>query len=142
VIAETRSVEVGQPGGQGILTLNVEVTALGYSQRDMQSLALQSLRAGLQANEVIYSSTPTLSEPKNIQSDGQGGFKWLNTAAILVGANINPAQIAQQIAGQKYDQASQKLQSAIQLAELPVINSFLSPFRLPWAAFRIQVEVQ
>ncbi len=142
VIAETRSVEVGQPGGQGILTLNVEVTALGYSQRDMQSLALRSLQAGLQANEMIYSSTPTLSEPTNIQSDGQGGYKWVNTAAILVGANIDPAQIAQQIAGQKYDQARQELQSAIQLAELPVFNSFLSPFRLPWAAFRIQVEVQ
>lgn len=142
VIAETRSVEVGQPGEQGILTLNVEVTALGYSQSDLRSLALKFLQAGLQPDEVIYDSTPNLSEPTNIQADGQGGFKWVNTATILVGAKIDPAQIAQLIAGQKFDAATLQIQNSAELVKAPEYRLFLSPFQLPWAAFRIQVEVQ
>lgn len=142
VIDETRSVEVGQPGEQGILTLNVKLTALGFTPADMQNLSIQSLKANLAPNEVIYASSPLVSEPVKIQPDGQGGYKWTNVATILVGNKIDSVQVAQGIAGMKYETASTQLNSAYQLDKAPEIRSSLSPFQLPWAVFRINVEVQ
>ncbi|MEA5077552.1 MAG: baseplate J/gp47 family protein [Anaerolineaceae bacterium] len=142
VVEETRSIEVGQPGDQGTLTLSVEVIGLGYFQSDLQTLAMQSLQASLGENEVFYGATPTVSDPKSLQSDGEGGYKWSADASTEVGPRIDPIQVAQTIAGLRYDEASRQLETAFLLEKTPEYRSFASPFQIPWAPFRINVEVQ
>jgi hypothetical protein len=142
VVSETRSVEVGQPGDQGTLTLTLRLNALGYLPLDLQDLSLQSIKADLLPDELIYASAPIVSDPESFQSDGQGGYRWTNSASILVGNKIDPVQVAQQVAGKKFDAASTLLQTLYQLYKAPEFLPFLSPFQLPWAAFRINVEVK
>jgi len=142
VVEETRSIEVGQPGDLGTLTLRIEVTGLGYLQSDLQTLALQSLQASLGEKEVFYGATTTVSDPIDLHSDGEGGFRWSAEASSEVGPRIDPIKVAQTIAGLRYDEASRQIEAEFLLEKAPEYRSFVSPFQVPWAPFRINVEVQ
>ncbi len=141
-ISQSRTIEPGQPGEEAGLALTLEIRGLGYSKKEMQQLAMESLAASLAKNEAIYADAAVVCNTTNPSGDAESGYRWEVAASTQVGPLVDAAAVASLIAAKPYEQASSELSQTIELAAPPRYDPFLSPFALPWAEFRIQVEVQ
>lgn len=142
ILAETRSIEPGQPGEDATLSLDVEMSGAGYSQADMDLLSSEVLRAGLADDEQIFINTVTSVNKDGFSGDGAGGYRWSQMATTQVGQKVDAEKVRQMISGKGYTRAVKMLEGTYSLGTPPTFRRFFSPFFLPLAEFRIQVEVQ
>ncbi len=142
---EIYSAQVGEAAPNLSLTLRITYRALVVHREDLEALARRVLDARLGPGQTPLEDTlvlEDLTDPEPAPPPREGDFRWTVRAQRWVVPRIAPEPVAQGIAGATPQAAQRWLQDHLPLAAAPKIRLHPSWWpRLPWLAYRIEVQV-
>jgi hypothetical protein len=140
VISENRSVEPGQPGQNITLSLTVKFTGLSYNVDDLDLLVRKVVDSNLSSTQMLYLDHVD-SEIHDVRVEN-GSVKWQESVQIQIIPRINESDIAQNISGLDAASAKRIIDDKVNLRQPPDLSIKNVIKRVPFAAFRIQIQVK
>ena len=142
VLEESYLPGAGQPAAEVGLLLRLEYEFQLVTAADLQALAIPILSATMPKDYGAVPGTLRL-ELGSVVVDDQGVLRWQMTFRQKIQSRLAPAQAVDLTRGLRVDQAVERLQTALDLAQKPNIQVSPSwwPY-LPYLPFRIDVELQ
>jgi hypothetical protein len=142
-LEEAYSPDLGQPADDLELTLRLEFTGQAVSGEDLEAFATPFLDAALPEGYLALPGTLEISSASPPVMNELGELTWQIYARRKLQAAIPALEAIALLPGKSIPEASQALRQVLPLAEPPTIQ--ITPDwwpRLPWAAFRIQLNPQ